>query len=67
MGRSLRFTLVAIVAATLAAAAGAQVPPHLPGTVCLTPYFWCWATAPGEPGAPCVCVTSSGPVEGVLG
>ena len=45
----------------------AQVPPHQPGTVCLTPYFWCWAPQPGPPGLPCACPTPQGWVSGQLG
>lgn len=37
-----------------------------PGTVCVTPTFWCWAVRPGPPGAPCACQTSNGWVQGVL-
>jgi len=44
-----------------------QVPPHQPGTVCLTPYFWCWMSRPGIVGAPCSCFTPSGPVPGTTG
>jgi hypothetical protein len=47
--------------------AAAQVPPHTPGTVCLTPTTWCWANTPGAPGKPCVCLTSGGYVQGILG
>jgi hypothetical protein len=43
--------------------ASAQVPPHVPGTVCFTPSFWCWAETQGEPGSPCKC----GAVDGILG
>lgn len=39
----------------LTASASAQVPPHVPGTVCLTPDFWCWAQVQGEPGTQCWC------------
>ena len=35
------------------APAQAQVPPHLPGTVCFTPQFWCW-TGPHLVGQPCL-------------
>jgi hypothetical protein len=36
-------------------AAHAQVPPHMPGTVCATPQFWCWAVYQGPPGSRCAC------------
>lgn len=45
----------------------AQVPPHAPGSICLTPQFWCWAQPPGPPGGPCSCPTPDGQVQGVLG
>jgi hypothetical protein len=67
MGLALRCTVIAALAAAIAATAWAQVPPHVPGTVCLTPAFWCWADPPGAPGAPCQCWTASGAVAGVLG
>ncbi|WP_145962746.1 hypothetical protein [Mangrovicoccus ximenensis] len=35
--------------------AEAQVPPHPPGTVCFTPYFWCWLPAPQPVGTTCAC------------
>ena len=50
----------------LAVPAAAQVPPHAPGTVCITAKFWCWAQPPGVRGTRCFCPTPSGPVEGVL-
>jgi hypothetical protein len=61
-------TLAALVAAAgglaYAPLAPAQIPPHAPGTVCVTPSFWCWVPAPGPVGAPCVCPTPSGGVPG---
>lgn len=47
--------------------AATQVPPHQPGTICFTPYFWCPARPAGQPGAACVCSTPHGPVQGQLG
>lgn len=47
--------------------AEAQVPPHQPGALCLTPYFWCWAAQHGPPGLPCACPTPQGWVSGQLG
>ncbi|SEP96794.1 hypothetical protein SAMN05428969_1332 [Devosia sp. YR412] len=44
----------------------AQVP-HVPGAICRTPEFWCWADPPGYPGTPCVCPSPTGPTSGVLG
>lgn len=51
-----------IVSAALLAAgiASAQVPPHVPGSICFTPSFWCWASQPGIPGQTCKCTDSSG-------
>ncbi len=66
----MRFAVVAWIVAFLLlgpSAALAQVPPHSPGTVCLTPTFWCWAQIPGPLGAPCVCASGGGVVQGVLG
>lgn len=60
------FLLIAGVLAQ-AGPAAAQVPPHIPGTICFTPQFWCWAQAPSQPGAPCSCATPEGMVGGVLG
>lgn len=59
--------LVALSVALLPSRAVAQVPPHVPGTICFTQQFWCWAQPPGPPGLPCFCNTGSGPVQGVLG
>ncbi|MGB0659574.1 MAG: hypothetical protein ACPGNV_05280 [Mangrovicoccus sp.] len=53
--------------AALPMTAMAQLPPHAPGTICLTPEFWCWVSAPGEAGMPCQCYTDMGWVWGTLG
>jgi hypothetical protein len=45
----------------------AQVPPHMPGTICFTPQFWCWASPPGPPGGACYCPSAFGWVQGRLG
>ena len=50
----------------LSTPAYSQLPPHEPGTICVTPTFWCWARPPGRPGAVCFCPTPSGPVKGAL-
>lgn len=52
--------ILAVVAGLLCIAlsprsAVAQVPPHMPGTICFTPNFWCWAQFPGPPGTYCEC------------
>lgn len=58
-----------LVASTglLVRSAGAQVPPHTPGTICFTPSFWCWANPPGRPGGSCSCPSAYGFVPGWLG
>lgn len=63
---SARF-LSALSLVLLPGPAVAQVPPHVPGTICFTQSFWCWAQPPGPPGLPCTCQGPSGPVPGVLG
>jgi len=45
----------------------AQVPPHAPGTICFTPYFWCWAQPPGPSGTSCGCPSNQGWVQGIRG
>lgn len=61
-------SLVIAFGIVLIAVAGlkAQVPPHNPGTICVTPQFWCWAQPPGPPGGTCFCATGGGPVQGRL-
>lgn len=59
--------LAGVSLALLPLRAAAQVPPHVPGTICFTPGFWCWAQPPGPPGYPCGCPTPSGIVGGWLG
>jgi hypothetical protein len=59
--------LMVLAAVLIWRVAEAQVPPHAPGTVCYTPYFWCWAQPPGPPGLACVCPSPRGLVGGVLG
>jgi hypothetical protein len=45
------------------------VPPHQPGTICLTPQFWCWIGNPvvGLVNASCTCPSPYGPVAGFTG
>lgn len=50
----------------LGTAAAAQMPQAPPGTICVTPTFWCWALVPGNPGSPCDCPTPNGLVAGYL-
>ena len=47
--------------------AKAQVPPHYPGTICFTPYFWCWSQPPGPPNTACACPSPQGWVPGTRG
>lgn len=47
--------------------AGGPPPPHQPGTVCFTKYFWCWAQPPGPTGTKCGCVGPQGWVAGIRG
>jgi len=46
--------------------ARAQVPPHAPGTICLTPRVWCPMPTRGPVGADCACATPRGWVRGRL-
>ena len=70
-----RFGKSLVGAALIAGATGlsatpsfAQIPPHAPGTICLTPDFWCWAPQQGVPGEKCFCqLAGGGAVEGILG
>lgn len=66
-----RIRLMTMAIATVAALASgetapAELPPHGPGTICITPTFWCWASPPGPPGRACYCPTPNGLVRGVL-
>jgi hypothetical protein len=58
--------LIVLVIVGVQLPASAQVPPHTPGSICVTPHFWCWAAFPGRPGMACTCKTQSGWVRGVL-
>jgi len=66
LGRAFR-TAALLLAVSLLQSAIAQVPPHVPGTVCFTPQFWCWMAQPGYPGTPCFCPSPYGYVQGVTG
>jgi hypothetical protein len=68
--RTTRRTLAAAALVTALAAPAtlaAQVPPHNPGAVCLTPTFWCWLQPPAPVGSRCTCTTASGAFAGVAG
>jgi hypothetical protein len=56
-----------IAALAIPAGLSAQVPPHYPGSVCLTPTFWCFLQPPLPPGSRCFCATPSGAFPGVAG
>lgn len=47
-------------------AAFAQVPPHVPGSICFTPQFWCWVNPPGVPRSSCSCRSPYGSIGGYL-
>jgi hypothetical protein len=59
---------IAVILAPLTAIrdALAQVPPHPPGSICVTPRFWCWHQPPGPAGTQCTCPSPYGPVAGIL-
>lgn len=65
-----RWIIALFLAAPVALAATQatpQVPPHAPGSICFTPYFWCWVNPPGPPGFPCYCFDNWGnPIQGYL-
>jgi len=64
----LALKLALSVSLALAPSMGAaQVPPHRPGTICFTAYFWCPARPAGQAGEGCFCPTPHGPVRGQLG
>jgi hypothetical protein len=67
VARTLVVLALAVGAAVLPWPALAQVPPHAPGTICITQFFWCWAQPPGPPGYPCGCPSQYGFVPGYLG
>jgi len=58
---------LAAVGLTTHLALAQSVPPHMPGTICFTQNFWCWAQPAGAPGAPCGCPSPFGFVPGQLG
>lgn len=65
--RLLLAVATAAVVAPMMGSAVAQVPPHRPGTICFTRYFWCWAQPPGPANTPCTCPSPQGLVRGVRG
>lgn len=67
MSRLLRAIVILVLILGWSGPAAAQVPPHVPGTICFTPQFWCWAPQPGSPGSACSCPTVYGWVSGMLG
>ena len=67
IGAVLMVSTLSLVLLASSDEAGAQAPAHRPGTICLTPQFWCWAQPPGRPGTPCFCQTPFSRVRGTLG
>jgi hypothetical protein len=68
MKKAMRYfaTLCVAVSCLLASGVAApQAPPHRPGTVCFTPYFYCTLDRPQSPGSTCFCPRSDGKVQGV--
>jgi hypothetical protein len=63
---AIRYALVISLIVGIPGPATAQVPPHVPGTVCFTPQFWCWTTA-GPPGTQCACPSPYGWIAGYRG
>lgn len=68
----MRFSILSIFLLTIllgtTQTSDAQVPPHVPGTVCMTPDFWCWAKEQGEVGVECECELNDATlVSGVYG
>lgn len=68
VNRGVSITLAAVLAVVLVmfSKVSAQPANAPPGTICVTPTFWCPAARPGPPGSPCSCQTASGWVAGVL-
>jgi len=64
--KKITFCLVLLMVVLHLNVAWANVPPHPPGSICFTPYFWCWLPPPGiQPGFACYCYSPGGPVAGV--
>ena len=61
-----RCTLLLLALLPLRLPVSAQPNNAPPGTVCVTPTFWCRAVRPGPPRAPCACQASNRWVQGVL-
>ncbi len=59
--------LVGMGLAVVASSVRAEVPSHVPGTLCFTKWFWCYAQPPGPPGTNCACPSPQGPIPGVRG
>ncbi len=57
-------TSLIVLASALLAQNG--LPPHKPGTICITQSGWCWV-AQSAVGSPCGCATSQGYIEGTRG
>jgi hypothetical protein len=59
--------ILALLGVAFFTVAFAQVPPHMPGSICFTQQFWCWHQPPGPVGMQCGCPTPYGMVPGILG
>jgi hypothetical protein len=55
--------LAVLLLTSLSTRALAQVPPHTPGTICVTPIGWCWLPAVNNPGGNCWCGSHQGRVS----
>lgn len=68
IGRLRMFHIVAgLFAIVYVTPAMPQVPPHYPGSICFTPYFWCPLQRAIPPGSACYCNGPSGQVYGRAG
>jgi hypothetical protein len=55
-----------VIALAIGPATAQSLPPHYPGTICVTPdWYWCWI--PQTPvGSYCTCPSPYGPVAGTV-
>lgn len=59
-------SVLVVVCALTTPIASAQPANAPPGSICVTPNFWCRASQRGPVGAPCACPSPNGFVRGVL-
>jgi hypothetical protein len=50
-----RLCLALLVLGLSSSAQAQPLPPHVPGTICLTPAGWCWLPQQLPPNVPCYC------------